>query len=127
MTALHPVCAFVALLGIASCSGTEQGTHAQEAAGAALKVGSLSADRAASSYCWVHCGSGFLCNEESGECERGECLPSCEYGSHCILDVRGERYCVSDSDRKGTRGSLRISTSSASSASPPADAGVPAR
>ena len=110
--------AFIALLvglGLASCSGTEQRAYGKEAAGAALEVGSLGAQRAATKDCWIRCGEGYVCNLESGSCERGECVPSCESGSHCVRDTRSENHCVLDSN--GTRGSVHLSSA-------PPDAGI---
>lgn len=88
--------ALVALVALAACSEANKQTYAQAAVGTVGAVAAVGVYRALTHDCWARCGPGYLCNQESGLCELGECLPGCEYGWHCMRDVRGYR-CVSDS------------------------------
>jgi hypothetical protein len=109
-------------MALSGCSGVEQRAPAEEALAAALNVGSLSAKRAQNTDCWVRCGTGTLCNLETGRCEPGQCLARCDAAWHCVRDAKNGDYCMRDSDSSGTPGSVRLS--SASQGSPPTDAGA---
>lgn len=97
MTARTVSC-LVALLGLAACSDSNQNTYAQAISGTALMVTAVGIHRAITDDCWARCSPGYLCNEESGLCERGECVPACEFGAHCVHTLRGEYLCIPDAD-----------------------------
>ena len=81
-----------------NCSDANQQTYAQAAAATSLQVVAVGIHRAVTNDCWARCSPGYLCNHETGLCERGECVPECEYGAHCARDVMGAYRCVRDSD-----------------------------
>jgi hypothetical protein len=83
-------------LAATSCGSANQEKYAQAAVGTGLAVAATGVHRALTKDCWGRCSPGYLCNEESGFCERGECLPGCEVGAHCVRDVRGIPYCARD-------------------------------
>ena len=90
--------ALVALLGLAACSDSNKNTYAQALTGTGLMVTAVGVHRAVTGDCWAHCSPGYLCNEESGLCERGECVPACELGQHCVHEVSGRIRCIPDAD-----------------------------
>lgn len=75
-----------------SCAGSDAG-HA--ALGTGVMVGAVGVNRAATGDCWAHCSPGYVCNQESGLCEKGECYPACDAGYHCAATSMGQR-CLSD-------------------------------
>jgi len=85
-------------LGISSCSDANKHAYSRAAAATSLQVVAVGINRVLTNDCWARCSPGYLCNQESGLCERGECVPECEYGSHCTHDVTGEYRCVRDAD-----------------------------
>ena len=114
MRAFRLVLALLWAIGLACCSGAEQRAPA-EALGAALKVSSLSVERAQNKDCWVRCGPGYVCNLESGRCEPGACQARCDVAWHCVHDPKNGDYCLRDSDSAGTPGALNVSPAPASS------------
>lgn len=110
MTARTVSC-LVALLGLAACSDSNQNTYAQAISGTALMVTAVGIHRAITDDCWARCSPGYLCNEESGLCEKGECVPACELGQHCVHERGGHFRCIPDADP---------SVSAATAATPPA-------
>jgi hypothetical protein len=121
-----PVIARRALLGVfvlvtvAGCNDGNTQAYKEAAVAAGLTVAAVGVYRAVTRDCWARCSPGYLCNEETGLCELGECLPGCEYGTHCARDVRGDYRCVSDAGNHPVRSSVN----SAPITVPPADAGV---
>jgi hypothetical protein len=109
MRAFRPVLVLLFATGLASCGGAEKRAPAGEALGAALKVTSLTSERAKKKDCWARCGAGYVCNRESGRCEFGDCLARCDVAWHCVRDAREGDYCVRDSDSTGTPGSVHLS------------------
>jgi len=105
-----------------SCSETNQQTYKEAALATGITVASVGIYRAITRDCWARCRPGYLCNEESGLCELGECLPGCEYGTHCARDVRGEYRCVTDVGNQPIRSSTSAPAAPVTGAS---DAGVP--
>ena len=88
----------LAPLGAAGCGDANKHTYAQAAVATSLQLVAVGVHRAVTNDCWARCSPGYLCNQESGLCELGECVPACEYGSHCARDVVGDYHCVRDSD-----------------------------
>lgn len=77
---------------VLSCAGSD----AERAAlGTGIMVGAVAVHRAATGDCWAHCSLGYLCNHESGLCEKGECRPACDAGYHCAVTSVGQS-CVPD-------------------------------
>ncbi|HEY3497844.1 MAG TPA: hypothetical protein VGK73_24265 [Polyangiaceae bacterium] len=89
------VAVLVALLPT-SCGSSNQDKYAQAAVGTGIAVAATGIHRAATKDCWGRCSPGYLCDQESGLCELGECLPRCEAGDHCVRDQRKLAYCVRD-------------------------------
>lgn len=81
-----------ALLG-AGCGDSK---YAQAGVGTAAAVAAVGLNRAVTGDCWGRCQAGYLCNQESGLCERGECMPPCATGSHCTRGPTGELACAPD-------------------------------
>jgi hypothetical protein len=98
------------VVGATSCSDANKQTYAQAAVASVAAVGAVGIYRAITNDCWARCSPGYLCNEESGLCERGECLPACEFGTHCVRDVSGEYRCKSDLDNQAIQSSLNTTT-----------------
>lgn len=105
---------WLALVVASGCGGSSDAAGA--AAAASLAVAASGVNRAVTNDCWARCSNGWLCNQESGLCERGECIPSCAPGYKCTRS-RGGNICVADgaplfdpvgdpnqSDRLGPRG-----------------------
>jgi hypothetical protein len=89
--------ALVLLLPLAlGCGSSHQDKYAEAAVGTGIAVAMTGVHRAATKDCWGRCSPGYLCNEESGLCELGECLPGCEAGTHCARDARNVAYCARD-------------------------------
>ena len=88
----------LALLALGACGDANQNQYAHAIEGTALMVTAVGIHRVITNDCWARCSPGYLCNEKSGLCEVGECAPACEFGAHCVHDVRGEYYCVPDSN-----------------------------
>jgi hypothetical protein len=104
------------------CSEANKVTYKEAAIATGIAVASVGIYRAVTRDCWARCRTGYVCNEETGLCELGECLPGCEYGTHCARDTRGDYRCVTDFGNL----SFGSSTSApAASATGPTDAGVP--
>ncbi len=80
----------VVLAGAVSCHRSEHGAAAVGLGTAVLLTG---VHRARTGDCWATCGAGTVCNRERGLCERGECVPACPVGRHCIRDLDGQLYC----------------------------------
>jgi len=78
------------------CGSANQDKYVQAAVGTGVAVATTGMYRAATKDCWAHCSPGYLCNQESGLCELGECLPACEVGMHCARDVGDVAYCTRD-------------------------------
>jgi hypothetical protein len=78
------------------CGSSNHDKYVQAAVGAGLAVAVTGVHRAVTKDCWARCSPGYLCNQESGLCERGECLPACEVGMHCTLDGAKVPYCARD-------------------------------
>jgi len=81
-----------ALLG-AGCGDSK---YAQAAVGTAATIGAVGVNRAVTGDCWGRCQKGYLCNQGSGLCERGECTPPCAVGSHCERGNTGMLLCKPD-------------------------------
>ena len=117
------------VMSTASCSDANKHTYAQAAVATVAAVGAVGIYRAVTHDCWARCRTGYLCNEESGLCEFGECLPGCEFGTHCVRDVRGEYRCKSDLDNRPVQSSLRkapaLDAGLASDAGSASDAAAP--
>lgn len=80
-----------------SCGGNNDAKYAQAAIGTGAVIAASGLNRAVTKDCWGTCSTGYACNETSGLCERGECLPGCEVGTHCVRDSRDITYCARDS------------------------------
>jgi hypothetical protein len=81
-----------------SCSDANKNTYAQAAAGTGIMLGAVGLHRALTNDCWARCSPGYLCNQESGLCEPGDCAPACEFGAHCARDTNGAYRCFRDAD-----------------------------
>ena len=90
--------ALVALLALGACSDSNQNNYVHAIEGTAIMVTAVGIHRAITDDCWAHCSPGYLCNEASGLCERGECVPACEIGQHCVHERSGMVLCVPDAD-----------------------------
>lgn len=90
--------ALVALLALGACSHSNQNNYVHALEGTAIMVGAVGIHRAVTDDCWAHCSPGYLCNEANGLCERGECLPACELGQHCVHERSGLVRCIPDAD-----------------------------
>jgi hypothetical protein len=110
MRALCWVLVLVAPLGVLSCGRTNEVNYAHAAVGTGMAIGLVGVHRAITKDCWARCSPGYLCNEENGLCEFGECLPGCEFGFHCVRDIKGGTYCVRDGDGAATRSTLNVSS-----------------
>ena len=97
--------AVLLLVAFIGCDKQNKNEYAQAAALTGLQVAAVGVYRAVTHECWARCSPGYLCNQESGLCERGECVPACESGLHCTRDVRGDFYCARDFD-----GAVTVST-----------------
>jgi hypothetical protein len=113
----------LALAPTAACSDANKQTYAQAALGTLGAITAVGINRAITDDCWARCQPGYVCNEESGLCERGECVPGCEYGSHCVRDARGDFHCESDFGNRPIKSSL--STTQPLDAGVVSDAGLP--
>lgn len=78
------------------CSEANRDAYAQAAVGTGAAVTMVGVNRAVTHDCWARCSPGYLCNEKTGLCDPGECLPGCSVGMHCARDVRGVALCVRD-------------------------------
>ena len=88
--------ALVVAFASTSCGPKNEENLKNAAIAAPVAIAMVGVYRAVTNECWGRCSTGYLCNEESGLCELGECLPGCEVGSHCVRDPRGNTSCVSD-------------------------------
>jgi hypothetical protein len=86
-------------LALTCCGGADKDKYAQAALGTGITVAAVGVNRAVTGDCWAQCSPGYLCNEKSGLCERGECYPDCEVGSHCVRDARDVTFCAPDATR----------------------------
>jgi hypothetical protein len=102
---------FVAIFAFAACSDTNKDNYTYALEGTAVMLTAVGIHRAITDDCWAHCSPGYLCNEESGLCEKGECVPACELGQHCVHERGGHFRCIPDADP---------SVSAATAATPPA-------
>ena len=122
--------ALVLPLAPASCSETNKQNYARAAVATGAMIAAVGINRAITDDCWGRCSAGYLCNEESGLCELGECLPGCEVGYHCVKDVRGVTYCASDdhypSGRRTPRSSTPLVDAGTATPNAPEDASVDA-
>jgi hypothetical protein len=116
------IVALVVPLGLWSCSRANQTNYAHAAIGTGAAIGWVGVHRAITKDCWGRCRLGYLCNEENGLCELGECLPGCEVGTHCVRDLRGRTYCVNDVGGAAARSTLTVAPNS--NAGVPIDAGA---
>jgi hypothetical protein len=110
MRALSLILALVTPLGIVSCGSTNQQNYAHAAIGTGAAIGSVGLYRAITKNCWARCSPGYLCNQENGLCELGECLPGCEIGFHCVRDIKLGTHCARDMDGAATRSTLNVSS-----------------
>lgn len=78
------------------CGSANQDKYKDAAIGTGIAIAATGVHRAVTKDCWGRCSPGYLCNEESGFCELGECMPACEVGSHCVRDARDLPYCARD-------------------------------
>ena len=85
-----------AALASASCGAQNSEKYAQAAIGTSAVLVATGVSRAVSKSCWANCSTGYACNESTGLCELGECLPGCEVGTHCVRDTRDITYCARD-------------------------------
>jgi hypothetical protein len=92
------VSGLVALLALVACGDSNQNTYAQAISGTAIMVTAVGIHRAITDDCWARCSPGYLCNEKSGLCEPGECVPACEFGDHCVHQIGGGYRCVQDAN-----------------------------
>lgn len=53
-------------------------------------------NRAITHDCWARCSPGYYCDEASGLCEQGECIPPCTRGQSCVRDLEGGLVCAND-------------------------------
>jgi hypothetical protein len=88
----------VALFALAACSDTNKDNYTYALAGTAMMVTAVGLNRAVTDDCWARCSPGYLCNQESGLCEKGECMPACEIGQHCVHEQNGTIRCIPDTD-----------------------------
>lgn len=100
----------LAPLGVSSCGSTNQQNYVHAAVGAGAAIAAVGINRAITKDCWARCSPGYLCNEERGLCELGECLPGCAVGFHCVRDIKLGTYCVRDGDGAATRSTLNVSS-----------------
>ncbi|HOU90280.1 MAG TPA: hypothetical protein PLU22_04500 [Polyangiaceae bacterium] len=88
------------LVVIAASFASATSCHAGEPGAAVAALGTTvlltGVRRAATGDCWASCGAGTVCNRERGLCERGECVPACPVGSHCLRDLDGSLTCRDD-------------------------------
>lgn len=88
-----PITAALSLVLAVGCGGNNDAAGAAVATGIALAGAGV--NRAATKDCWARCSSGWVCNQETGLCEKGECIPSCSPGYACTRSTRGN-LCVAD-------------------------------
>lgn len=69
------------------CADGGSATGAATAVG--LGVATAGVNRAITKDCWARCSKGYVCNQESGLCEKGECIPSCGPGYSCTRTTTG--------------------------------------
>jgi hypothetical protein len=105
---------WLALFATSGCGGSSDAAGA--AAAVSIAVAESAVNRAVTKDCWARCSTGWICNQESGLCEKGECTPSCAPGYACTRS-RGGNTCAAEgaplfdpvgdpalSDRLGPRG-----------------------
>jgi hypothetical protein len=80
-----------------SCGGNNQSNYVKAAVGTGALLAATGVNRAVTKSCWGNCSRGYACNEKTGLCELGECLPGCAVGTHCVRDARDITYCARDS------------------------------
>ncbi len=85
----------LAMAGALPGCGSDAG---RAAVATAVAVGAVGINRAVTGNCWAQCDPGFLCDEKSGLCERGECVPGCPVGYYCVRDPKRHTICVRDPD-----------------------------
>jgi hypothetical protein len=99
----------VAPLAVVSCGPTNQQNYTHAAIATPAAIGMVGVHRAITKDCWARCSPGYLCNEEKGLCEPGECLPGCEVGFHCVRDIKLGTYCARDTDGAPTQSTIKVS------------------
>ena len=104
------VLVLLAPLGLTSCGRTNQTNYSRAALATGVTIGWVGVYRAITKDCWARCSPGYLCNEENGLCELGECLPGCEFGFHCVRDLKGNTYCARDGDGAATQSTLNVTS-----------------
>jgi hypothetical protein len=104
------VVVLVVPLGVVSCGPTNQQNYTHAAIATPAAIGMVGLHRAITKDCWARCSPGYLCNEENGLCEAGECLPGCEVGFHCVRDIKRGTYCVRDGDGAAVQSTLNVSS-----------------
>lgn len=75
------------------CGGNNDAAGAAVATG--IAVAGAGVNRAVTKDCWARCSNGWVCNQETGLCEKGECIPSCSPGYACTRAKTGNT-CVAD-------------------------------
>lgn len=75
------------------CGGNNDAAGAAVATG--IAVAGSGVNRAVTKDCWARCSNGWVCNQETGLCEKGECIPSCSPGYACTRSRTGNT-CVAD-------------------------------
>lgn len=98
-----------------TCGGSHTNDYAAAATGLGVQVAAVGIYRAVTGACWSVCGHGWYCDEGSGVCRRGECLPACTAGYQCVRETGGRMRCV------GATGSFAIGNGHDD------DAGLPSR
>jgi hypothetical protein len=108
-----------------SCGGNNQSNYAKAAIGAGTMIAATGVNRALTKGCWGTCSKGYACNEQSGLCELGECLPGCEVGSHCVRDARDITYCARDASPTSSPKATAATSPSAASPVPSSPSAPP--
>jgi hypothetical protein len=96
MRALSTAAALLALFAAPGCSEANKQNYAYAALGTSAGIAAVGLNRALTKDCWALCSPGYACNQESGLCELGECIPGCEYGWHCVRHPAGALLCEPD-------------------------------
>ncbi|GEM_PF-2176769 len=108
------------LVTLAAALASATGCHAGESGAAVAALGTTilltGVRRAATGDCWASCGAGTICNRERGLCEKGECVPACPVGSHCLRDLDGSLTCRDDPMAFTPGGEARVGPGSAATA-----------
>ena len=116
MRALSTAATFLALFVLPGCTEANKQNYAYAALGTGATIAAVGLNRALTNDCWALCSPGYACNQKSGLCELGECLPGCEYGFHCVRHPAGDLVCEPDPNQ--TRMTSAPSASSPTGAAP---------